>query len=85
MTHIFQGSFRHSADGIMTPRWGRHDFAAMKRRPLTFTETDLRLIRRRISAVRKSLPLIRIRKLIRSGKLRHAAVYIEASTGRSFR
>ena len=45
MTHILQGTPRHSKEGIMKARWDHNDFAAMKHRPLTFTETDLQLIR----------------------------------------
>ena len=45
MTHILQGTPRHSREGIMKARWDHNDFAAMKHRSLTFTETDLQLIR----------------------------------------
>jgi hypothetical protein len=45
MTHILQGTPRHSREGVMKARWDHNDFAAMKHRPLTFTETDLQLIR----------------------------------------
>ena len=45
MTHILQGTLHHSRDGVMKARWDHNDFAVMKHRPLTFTETDLQLIR----------------------------------------
>ena len=45
MTHILQGISRHSEKGIMKAQWDREDYAGMKLQLLTFTETDLRLIR----------------------------------------
>jgi len=45
MTHILQGTLHHSREGIMKARWDHNDFAVMKHRPLTFTETDLQMIR----------------------------------------
>ena len=45
IAHILQGIVHHSEEGIMKARWDRNDFAVMKLQPLTFTSTDLRLIR----------------------------------------
>ena len=46
ITHILQGTPRHSTEGIMKGRWVHNDLAVMKHRPLTFTEPDLQLIRK---------------------------------------
>ena len=45
MAHILQGTLHHSREGVMKARWDHNDFAVMKHRPLTFTETDLQMIR----------------------------------------
>jgi hypothetical protein len=45
MSHILQGTPRHTVEGIMKAVWDPRDFTAMKARPVAFTETDLRLIR----------------------------------------
>jgi hypothetical protein len=45
MTHILQGIPRHSENGVMKAQWDQGDYARMKLHLLTFTETDLQLIR----------------------------------------
>jgi hypothetical protein len=45
MTHILQGISRHSEKGVMKAQWDQEDYAGMKLHLLTFTETDLQLIR----------------------------------------
>lgn len=45
MTHILQGISRHSEKGIMKAQWNQEDIANMKLHLLTFTETDLQIIR----------------------------------------
>ena len=58
ITHILQGTLHHSREGIMKARWDHNDFAVMKHRPLTFTETDLQLIREGLDRYAKSPPII---------------------------
>lgn len=45
ITHILQGVGRHSETGIMKAHWTPDDLNAMKLKPLSFTEEDVRLIR----------------------------------------
>jgi len=47
IAHVLQGISRHSDVGIMRPRWTDNDFRQMGIGALTFTNEDVRLIRRR--------------------------------------
>jgi hypothetical protein len=44
ITHIFQGSLRHSPNGIMKARWTRNEFCHMSDHSLSFTDDDVDLI-----------------------------------------
>jgi hypothetical protein len=44
ITHILQGTCRHSASGVMKARWGPEDFDEMALKPLPFTQIDVVLI-----------------------------------------
>jgi len=44
ITHIFQGSFRHSSEGIMKARWTRNEFCHITDHSLSFTDDDVDLI-----------------------------------------
>lgn len=44
ITHILQGTNRHSASGIMMARWDQKQRSRMKSVPLTFTRQDVDLI-----------------------------------------
>jgi hypothetical protein len=46
ITHVLQGICRHSETGIMKARWEHDDYYAMKRRMLSFSETDVYLLHR---------------------------------------
>jgi hypothetical protein len=50
ITHILQGSDRHSAEGIMNTRWTQQERLALERAPLHFTEEDVRMIHRGIDS-----------------------------------
>jgi hypothetical protein len=41
ITHILQGTSRHSDSGIMKANWTKADFAAMDHKPLPFTQADV--------------------------------------------
>jgi hypothetical protein len=45
ITHILQGSCRHSDTGVMKARWNHADYMEMGQKPLSFTEEDIQLIR----------------------------------------
>jgi hypothetical protein len=45
ITHVLQGTARHSDTGIMKASWSRSDFDRMRFTTLTFTEEDVGLIR----------------------------------------
>lgn len=45
ITHILQGTCRHSDTGIMKARWNHNDYMEMRLKPLSFTEEDVQLIR----------------------------------------
>jgi hypothetical protein len=45
ITHLLQGSARHSETGVMKAHWDRKEFAEMTYRPLTFAPEDIELIR----------------------------------------
>ncbi len=45
ITHILQGTCRHSDTGIMKARWAHTDYMEMGLKPLPFTEEDVQLIR----------------------------------------
>jgi hypothetical protein len=46
ITHILQGTDRHSGEGIMNTRWTNQERQALERKPLHFTEEDVDLIYR---------------------------------------
>jgi len=46
MAHLMQGLLRHSDSGIMRARWMAADYAAMRRKPLSFTLEDVEVIYR---------------------------------------
>jgi hypothetical protein len=54
ITHILQGTCRHSDTGVMKARWNHEDYIEMRLKPLSFTEEDVQLIRaglaRRVNA-----------------------------------
>jgi hypothetical protein len=50
ITHMLQGTDRHSDSGIMKARWNSEDYFEMLRTPLSFTEADVQLIRRGLEA-----------------------------------
>jgi hypothetical protein len=45
ITHILQGTCRHSDAGVMKARWNHADYMEMGLKPLSFTEEDVQLIR----------------------------------------
>jgi hypothetical protein len=45
ITHILQGTCRHSDTGVMKARWTHTDYMEMGQKPLSFTEEDTQLIR----------------------------------------
>ena len=56
ITHLLQGTDRHSDSGVMKARWDGRDFSKMARRKLPFTDRDLVLIRFGLEARRGLLP-----------------------------
>jgi hypothetical protein len=44
ITHILQGTCRHSDTGVMKARWTHTDYMEMGQKPLSFTEEDVQLI-----------------------------------------
>ena len=44
ITHILQGTCRHTGSGVMKVLWTQKDIRGMSRRPLAFTKEDVRLI-----------------------------------------
>jgi len=45
ITHILQGTCRHSDSGVMKARWDHADYMEMGQKPLSFTEQDVQLIK----------------------------------------
>ena len=45
ITHVLQGTCRHSDTGVMKARWNHEDYMEMRLKPLLFTEEDVQLIR----------------------------------------
>ncbi len=45
ITHILQGTCRHSNTGVMQARWTHADYMEMRQKPLSFTEQDMQLIK----------------------------------------
>jgi hypothetical protein len=45
ITHILQGTCRHSDSGVMKARWAHADYMEMGQKPLSFTEQDVQLIK----------------------------------------
>jgi len=58
ITHILQGTCRHSDTGIMKARWTHQDYMEMGQKPLSFTEEDLQLIRTGLAKRANSVTLI---------------------------
>jgi hypothetical protein len=50
ITHILQGSDRHSHSGVMKARWTAEDYEAMAQKPLPFASEDVDLIHRGAAA-----------------------------------
>ena len=50
ITHILQGTDRHSETGVMKARWVAQDFDRMRIKPLPFTELDITLIQSGVDA-----------------------------------
>jgi hypothetical protein len=50
ITHLLQGTDRHSDSGVMKAHWDRDDFGRMTRRSLGFTQADVMLIRQGVDA-----------------------------------
>ncbi len=50
ITHILQGTGRHSGEGIMKPHWTAEDILQMWQKPLSFDSEDVRLIRLGLAA-----------------------------------
>ncbi len=50
IAHMLQGLDRHSETGIMKAHWDVDEYRSMETKPLTFTEEDVRLIHRGLSA-----------------------------------
>lgn len=46
ITHMLQGTSRHSASGVMKAHWDQRDFEWMAMQPLAFTREDVELIER---------------------------------------
>ena len=44
ITHILQGTSRHSASGVMKTTWTSHDYFQMNKAPLSFAPEDIELI-----------------------------------------
>ena len=44
ITHILQGTSRHSVSGVMKAQWDGRDYRQMEQKPLGFTEEDIRFI-----------------------------------------
>jgi hypothetical protein len=51
ITHILQGTCRHSDTGVMKARWNHEDYMEMRLKALSFTEEDVRLIRAGLAAL----------------------------------
>jgi len=58
IAHILQGVSRHSETGVMKAAWNPDDYFQMRRKPLEFTEDDVRLIHRGIAARSVAVPSI---------------------------
>lgn len=50
ITHVAQGLVRHSDTGVMKPRWGRNDLAAIFEGRLGFEDWDVHLMRQGLAA-----------------------------------
>ena len=44
ITHVLQGTVRHSEEGLMKARWTAEDRMSMRVKPLPFTAYDIQLI-----------------------------------------
>ena len=58
IAHILQGVSRHSEIGVMKAAWNPDDYFQMRKKPLEFTEEDVRLIQRGIAARSVDVPSI---------------------------
>jgi hypothetical protein len=50
ITHILQGTCRHSDTGVMKARWTHQDYMEMGQNPLSFTDEDVALIHSGLAA-----------------------------------
>ncbi len=44
LTHVIEGTSRHSASGVMKAHWDPHGYRQMQRVPLPFAAEDIELI-----------------------------------------
>jgi hypothetical protein len=50
ITHIIQGTDRHSETGVMKAHWTTADYTEMRARPLSFTDWDIELIQKGLAS-----------------------------------
>jgi hypothetical protein len=58
ITHVLQGTCRHSDTGVMKARWNHEDYMEMRLKPLSFTEEDVQLIRAGLAARAEAATLV---------------------------
>jgi hypothetical protein len=58
ITHVLQGTCRHSDTGVMKARWTHTDYMEMGVKPLSFTEEDVLLIRAGLAGRANAVPLV---------------------------
>jgi hypothetical protein len=58
ITHILQGTCRHSDTGIMKARWNHTDYMEMGQKPLSFTEEDVQLIKNGLAERANAVTLV---------------------------
>jgi hypothetical protein len=58
ITHILQGTARHSETGVMKAHWDHDDYMEMRAKGLPFTEADVQLIRAGLAERAKTSALI---------------------------
>ena len=56
ISHVLQGTNRHSETGVMKARWNQEDYDAMQQKPLEFTSFDVTLIQDGLSARKAKTP-----------------------------
>jgi hypothetical protein len=58
ITHILQGTCRHSDTGVMKARWAHADYMEMGQKPLSFTDEDVQLIKAGLAARAEAATLV---------------------------